>query len=134
MSTHKTDTPITRTDPASEIDRRRADEHRHHVLDDRFYTHLLTILSVSSGMVGVCLTAIGLIGIIKTQNKVEMAVDDVLAISALLFMVAAVQSFVGMRTRLSMTWRNFARVLDLVFCLGLVLVVVAIVLLTWVVL
>jgi hypothetical protein len=85
-------------------------------------------------MVGVCLTAIGLIGIVKSLNKVESLVDDVLAVSALVFMLAAAMSFLGMRTNLSGSWRGFARALDLVFFLGLVLVVVAIMLLTWVVL
>lgn len=99
--------------------------------DERFYTHLLTVLSVSSGMVGVCLTAIGLIGIIKSMNKVEILVDDMLAVGAVLFMVTALLSFFGMRTRLSQTWRGLARTIDILFCLALVLVVVATAMLTW---
>ena len=136
MTTPKFDSSVTRTDRAEnraeDLAKREAAERRLEI-DDRFYTHLLTVLSVSSGMVGVCLTAIGLIGIIKSLNPVEMIVDDVLAIGALLFMLAAALSFVGMRSRLSLTWRSYARVLDLIFCCGLLLVVVAIVLLTWVV-
>src|SRR5262245_2530604 len=132
MTAPKVDHQVTRTDPASDLAKRAADE-RNHIIDERFYTHLLTVLSVSSGMVGVCLTAIGLIGIIKSLNKVEVIVDDVLAIGALLFMLASALRFIGMRTRLSLTWRSFARVLDLVFFGGLLLVVVAILLLTWVV-
>jgi hypothetical protein len=100
--------------------------------EDRLYTHLLTVLSVSSGMVGVCLTAISLIGILKSLNKLEIMIDDLLAISTLLFLAAAVLSFLGMRTRVATTWRGFGRTLDFVFCLGLGLVVVATVLLTWV--
>jgi len=99
--------------------------------DERFYTHLLTVLSVSSGMVGVCLTAIGLIGIIKSLNKVEILVDDMLAVGAVLFMVTALLSFFGIRTRLSQAWRGLARTIDILFCLALVLVVVATALLTW---
>jgi hypothetical protein len=101
--------------------------------DERTYTHLLAILSVSSGMVGVCLTAIGLIGIVKKLNNVEMLVDDLLAVGSLCFMIAAVLSFLGMRTRLVKTWAGFTRALDLLFCLGLVIVVVATLLLTWMV-
>jgi hypothetical protein len=103
-------------------------------LDDRLYNHLLTILTVSSGMVGVCLTAIGLIGIMKTLSKIEMFADDVLAVSALVFTIATALSFFGMRTRLSLVWRGFAATLDAIFCIGLVLVVLATVLLTRVVL
>ena len=102
--------------------------------DDRFLTHLLTVLSVSAGMVGVCLTAIGLIGVMKSLGRVETVVDDLLAISSMLFMVTAVLSFLGMRTNLTKSWRSFARTLDGVFCVGLVLVGIATLLLTWVVL
>jgi hypothetical protein len=101
--------------------------------DDRFYTHLLTVLSVSSGMVGVCLTAIGLIGIMRSLSKVATVVDDLLAVGGVVFMIAAVLSFLGMRTKLASKWRSFARMLDLLFCLGLVLVVIATLLLTWMV-
>jgi len=99
--------------------------------DERFYTHLLTVLSVSSGMVGVCLTAIGLIGIIKSLNKVEMLVDDMLAIGTMMFMVTSLLSFFAMRTRLSQTWRGITHTIDIIFCLALVLVAVATAVLTW---
>lgn len=96
------------------------------------YTHLLTILSVSSGMVGVCLTAIGLIGIVKSLNKIETIVDDLLALGTLLFMVAGALSFFGMRTRLGKR-PHLVHTLDLIFCIGMLTVVVAAMLLTWVV-
>lgn len=101
---------------------------------DRYTTHLLTILSVSAGMVGVCLTAIGLIAVVKQLGNFEILVDDVLAFSAMLFMAASVMSFVGLRTEFSRRWRHFERTLDGLFCLGLVLMAVATLLLTWVVL
>lgn len=96
------------------------------------YTHLLTILSVSSGMVGVCLTAIGLVGIVKSLSKLETVVDDLLALGTLFFMVAGALSFFGMRTRLGRR-RNLVRALDIIFCIGMLVVVVAAMLLTWVV-
>jgi hypothetical protein len=101
--------------------------------DARFFTHLITVLSVSSGMVGVCLTAIGLIGILKSLSEVETIVDDLLAVAAMFFMIATLMSFLGMRTSVTKTWQNFGRVLDAVFCVGLVLVVIGTLLLTWVV-
>jgi hypothetical protein len=99
--------------------------------NERFYTHQLTVLSVSSGMVGVCLTAIGLIGIRQSIGGIESIVDDILAVGSLLFMVTALFSFFAMRTRLSKTWRGIERAIDVVFCLGLVLVVMATAMLTW---
>src|SRR6187551_3065729 len=82
--------------------------------EERFYTHQLTVLSVSSGMVGVCLTAIGLIGIIKSLNKVELIVDDMLAIGGVMFMVTALLSFFVMRTRLREAWRSITLTIDVI--------------------
>ena len=124
--------------PISRLDR--AEDATHDLVndgaaaDERLYAHQLAVLSVSSGMVGVCLTAIGLIGIIKSLNKVEMLVDDMLAIGAVMFMVTSLLSFFAMRTRLSQTWRSITRTIDIIFCLALVLVSVATAMLTWVVL
>jgi hypothetical protein len=126
--------PVTRTDRPT--DRHEADlaEQQSAADAERYHTHLLTILSVSAGMVGVCLTAIGLIAVVKQLSSMEILVDDVLAISAMLFLVASVMSFVGMRTKFSNRWRYFERTLDGVFCAGLVLMAIATLLLTWVVL
>jgi heme/copper-type cytochrome/quinol oxidase subunit 4 len=93
-------------------------------IDDRLYTHLTTILSVSAGMVGVCLTAISLLGITKSLNKTETLIDDILAGDAVVFMVVALLGFLGMRTRLATTWRGFALVVDTIFCLGLIVTVI----------
>ena len=100
-------------------------------LDERFHTHLLTVLSVSSAMVGVCLTAISLIGIIKSLSKMENVADDLLAWGALIFMLTAMLSFFGLRTPLSKVWRGYATALDILFCGGLLLLGIATVLLTW---
>jgi hypothetical protein len=123
---------VSRTDRAEEPARRERAEKPE--AEDREFTHMLTVLSVSSGMVGVCLTAIGLIGIMRRLSPMEVMVDDVLVISTLLFMAAAILSFLGLRAGPIRKWRHFARTLDLIFCIGLFLVVVATVLLTWVVL
>jgi hypothetical protein len=134
MSLDKTttsDVSFSRTDRAEPESRREPDGPSPH--DDRFHTHMLTVLSVSSGMVGVCLTAIGLIGILKSLNKIEVVVDDLLALAALVFAVAAMLSYFGMRAGLDRKWRHFARMLDFVFSVGLLLVVAATMLLTWVV-
>jgi len=95
--------------------------------------HLVALMSVSSGMVGACLTAIGLIGIVKSLNRAENLVDDSLAIATLFFTTAALLSFVGMRTRIGRSWRHLVLTLDIVFCLGMLLTFLAALLLTWVV-
>jgi hypothetical protein len=99
--------------------------------DERFYMHMLTLLSVSAGMVGVCLTAVGLVGIVKSLGKFETFVDDLLAVGTTLFMAVCMLSFLGMRTSLGKTWRSLTATADIVFCAGLVVLVAASMILTW---
>jgi hypothetical protein len=99
--------------------------------DDRTYTQLLTLLSVSAGMVGVCLTTVGLVNVIESLNKWEGWVDDLLAVGSLLFSLVTLLSFLGIRTRVRYTWPHYVLVLDVLFCLGIVTMVVASFLLTY---
>jgi hypothetical protein len=99
--------------------------------DEHLYAHLAAVLSVSAGMVGVCLTAIGLIGVMKSMGTLETIVDDLLAISAVLFLATSMLSFLGMRTRLATRWSGFTWTLDVLFFLGLVALVAASMMLTW---
>jgi hypothetical protein len=101
--------------------------------DEQWYHwHLLTLLSVSAAMVGVCLTAIGLVGILKWAAKLEqIVVDDMLAVAALIFVAVSFLSFLGIRTQLRKKWRGFTLTVDILFCLGLLVVVLASMILTW---
>jgi hypothetical protein len=101
--------------------------------DEQLTTHLLTMLSVATGMVGVCATAIGLIGILKSMNELEMIVDDLFAIGSMLFIGVVALSFLGLRTRMFKAWPKLMVTLDIIFFLGLMAVVIATLLLTWVV-
>ena len=101
--------------------------------DDRNYTHLLTLLSVSAAMVGVCLTAIGLVSVIQALNKVEWIVDDILAIATLTFSFVTLLSFLGIRTRIRHKWPRYMLVLDIAFCVGIGTMVIASMLLTFMV-
>jgi hypothetical protein len=99
--------------------------------DDRIYAHLLTLLSVSAAMVGVCLTAVGLVNVIEVLQKWEGWVDDILAVGSLLFSIVTLMSFLGLRTNLRFRWPRFVLILDICFCLGIVTMVVASFLLTY---
>jgi hypothetical protein len=96
--------------------------------------HLLTMLSVSSGMVGVCLTAIGIIGVIKASRRLETVWDDLMVVDAVLFLSAALLSFLGLRTPLRKRERAIAVAVDCTFCVGLILMVATCGVLVWVVL
>jgi hypothetical protein len=101
--------------------------------DDRSYTHLLTLLSVSAAMVGVCLTAIGLVSVIEAIRELEVWIDDLLAIGVLLFSLVTLLSFLGIRTNVRRSWRPYLFVLDASFCLGIITMVVASLLLAYMV-
>jgi hypothetical protein len=91
--------------------------------DDRNYAHLLTLLSVSAAMVGVCLTAIGLVSVIEALHKVEAMVDEMLAIGTLIFSCVTLLSFLGIRTQIRRKFGPYVLVLDTLFCLGIFLMV-----------
>src|SRR3954466_6766783 len=99
--------------------------------DDRNYTHLLTLMSVSAAMVGVCLTAVGLVNVIESLNKWEGWVDDLLAVGSLVFSLVTLMSFLGIRTRIRYTWKRYLLVLDILFCLGIIMMVMSSFLLTY---
>jgi hypothetical protein len=101
--------------------------------DERLYTHLLTLLSVSAAMVGVCLTAIGLVSVIEAIKRVEHIVDDLLAVATIAFSVVTLLSFLGIRTRIRRTWPRYMLVLDILFCIGIATMVIATMLLTFLV-
>jgi hypothetical protein len=99
--------------------------------DDRVYAHLLTLLSVSAALVGVCLTAVGLVNVIEVLQKWEGWVDDILAIGSLLFSIVTLLSFLGIRTRIRHRWRRYVLLLDIIFCLGMLTMVLSSFLLTY---
>ena len=101
--------------------------------EERIYAHLLTLLSVSAAMVGVCMTAIGLVSVIEALNKVEHIVDDMLAVGTLMFSFVTLLSFLGIRTRIRRAWPGYMLVLDIVFCIGIGTMVITSMLLTFLV-
>jgi hypothetical protein len=101
--------------------------------DERVYSHLLTLLSVSAAMVGVCITAIGLVSVIEALNKVERIVDDMLALSTIVFSCVTLMSFLGIRTRIRRSFPRYMLVLDVIFCVGIAMMVIASMLLSFLV-
>jgi hypothetical protein len=101
--------------------------------DERLHLHLLTLLSVSAAMVGVCLTAIGLVNVFEAVKNVEHVVDDILAVATIIFSLVTLLSFLGIRTRVRYTWPRYLLVLDASFCIGIAAIVVASLLLTFLV-
>jgi hypothetical protein len=81
------------------------------------------IFSVSAGMVGVCLTVIGILQIVNATQKVETLADDFLAADAVLFLVSCVLSYWAIRTRTTRRMHRVERFADGIFLVALMLMV-----------
>jgi branched-subunit amino acid permease len=79
------------------------------------------IFTVSSAMVGVCLTVIGLIRVAITLGNLDTLADDLLAADALLFLVACLLSYSAVRTRNLQRMHRVERIADGLFIVAMVL-------------
>jgi hypothetical protein len=100
---------------------------RNHLEED-ICIHLFT---VSSAMVGVCLTVIGLIRVVITLGKVDTFADDLLALDAFLFLIASLLSYSALRTRSMGRMRRVELVADRIFILAMILMTVICALITY---
>jgi len=92
--------------------------------EERLHSHRLTLFSVSSGMVGVCLTAIGLIGVLKSLQRTESFIDELLTFDALVFLSATAVYFALLRRRRVFRHR-LDHLADAMFFLALALLLTA---------
>jgi len=81
------------------------------------------IFTVSSAMVGVCLTVIGLVRVVITLGKADTLADDLLAGDALLFLVSCFVSYAALRSRRALRMRHLERIADSVFILAMIVMV-----------
>jgi hypothetical protein len=92
-----------------------------HPPDLEAHEHDLTmhVFTVSAGMVGVCLTAIGLLRLMTAQTKIETLGDDLLAVDAMLFVVCAFLAFWSFKTKVPSTRKRLRLLVDTLFLSGL---------------
>lgn len=81
------------------------------------------IFTVSSAMVGVCLTVIGLIRVVITLRRTDTIADDLLALDAILFVFATLFSYWALRRRSYLRRPMLERAADGMFILALLLMV-----------
>jgi hypothetical protein len=81
------------------------------------------IFTVSSAMVGVCLTVIGLIRVVITFGKADTVADDLLAADAFLFLLSCLLSYSALRTRSKRRMNRMERIADGIFILAMILMV-----------
>ncbi len=79
------------------------------------------IFTVSSAMVGVCLTVIGLIRVVITLGKADTIADDLLAGDAFLFLICSLLSYSALRTRSKRRMHRREQIADAVFVAAMIL-------------
>jgi len=77
------------------------------------------IFTVSSAMVGVCLTVIGLIRVVITLGKADTLADDCLGVDALLFLVSCLLSYWALRSRSICRMHRVEQIADGIFILAM---------------
>lgn len=82
------------------------------------------ILSVSSTLVGVCLTVIGLVRVAEELKKVSSATDEIVAYDAVAFLAACLFAYASIRSRDPRAHALLERIADYVFLAALVGMVV----------
>jgi hypothetical protein len=95
------------------------------------FTHTLTVFSVSAAMIGVCLTAIGLVKIVSHATKLETLCDDLIVIDAMIFGFAALSGFMNLRRFVGHRTPISRRTMDWTFAIGLALMIVICGLFAW---
>jgi hypothetical protein len=99
-------------------------------------THLeqdicIHIFTVSSAMVGVCLTVIGLIRVVITLGIADTLADDFLAGDALLFLISSLLSYWALRARSVRRMHRLEKVADATFIIAMIGMVVICALITY---
>jgi hypothetical protein len=84
----------------------------------------LHVFMVSSGLVGVCLTVLGISHAVVRTRALRGFSRDLLAIDALLFLLACVESYLALRSREGWLQNWLSRSADWFFLGGLALMVV----------
>jgi len=91
--------------------------------EQRDHELTLQVFGISAGMVGVCLTAIGILRLVAQQAQVETIGDNLLAVDAVLFVLCCFLCFWSFKTRHTRLRRGLRIAIDVLFMLALTLMV-----------
>lgn len=89
------------------------------------------IFTASAALVGVCLTVISIVGAIANGPRLYRAVDDLLAVDAMVFLASCLLSYGALRVRRKGRSHRLETVADIVFLSGLLLLVLACAMIVW---
>jgi hypothetical protein len=77
------------------------------------------IFTVSAGMIGVCLTVIGIIHVVRALRGIDTITDGLVALDAFAFFASCLLAYAALRTRASARMRHLERVADGIFLTAL---------------
>ncbi|TCV96055.1 hypothetical protein EC912_102404 [Luteibacter rhizovicinus] len=107
-------------------DERSTNERRN--LDEDLCVHIFT---ASAGMVGVCLTVIGIIRVVISLRGTDTIADDLLAADAMFYLTSCFLSYWSLRTKRIARSHRIERAADAIFLVALLVTVVAAAVITW---
>jgi len=87
------------------------------------------ILPTSATMIGVCITVVTIVRLLQADKAVKTMMDDVVAIDSAFFLIAAILSYLSVRSQRHS--QGLERWADLVFMLGLMVMVAVSFMLAW---
>lgn len=103
-------------------------DHRRSTLHDDICVHIFT---ASAGLVGVCLTVIGIIRVVISLRKADLIVDDLLAVDAIIYLISCLLAYWALRSRSVRRNHRLERLADGVFLLALTVTVISAGMITW---
>ncbi len=92
--------------------------------EEHEFSLMLAIFSVAAGMVGVCLTGIGLLKVVSAYRKIETLTDELLAVNAIVFLACCLVSFLSFKAEAGERRLRLRKLADGLFFVGLVLMAV----------
>lgn len=92
---------------------------------------MIAVFSVSAGMVGVCLTGIGLLQVVNSVRAISTLADEFLAADAVMFLGCCLLCFLSFRVSHHAIQLKLRKAADALFFIGLLTMVVVCGLITW---
>ena len=83
------------------------------------------VCPVSAGLVGACLTAIGILQLLVRGDQMVTIADDLLSIDALLFLAACLSAYVALRIQSQKRLHWLERLADAAFIAAMVLLTIS---------
>ncbi|CAX59690.1 MAG: hypothetical protein WBW72_05415 [Erwinia billingiae] len=89
------------------------------------------IFTASAGMVGVCITVIGIFQVVTTLRKEGTLGDDMLAINAFLYLITTILSYWGLRSKGVKHSPTLDKWIDILFLIALTFTTCIAGMITW---